>query len=48
MKHTKRLEENIFADVVEKLPLLTVSQRKYLHEILSDKKSCLLHLKRSF
>ena len=38
MKHTKRLEENIFADVVEKLPSLTVSQRKYLHEILSDKK----------
>lgn len=38
MKHTKRLEENIFADVVEKLSSLTVSQRKYLHEILSDKK----------
>ena len=38
MKHTKRLEENIFADIVEKLPSLTVSQRKYLHEILSDKK----------
>ncbi|MBI2471144.1 MAG: hypothetical protein HYV59_07870 [Planctomycetes bacterium] len=38
MKHTKRFEENIFADVIEKLQLLTVSQRKYLHEILSDKK----------
>ena len=38
MKHTKRLEENIFADVVEKLVSLTVSQRKYLHEILSEKK----------
>lgn len=38
MKNTKRLEENIFADVVEKLQSLTVSQRKYLHETLSDKK----------
>ncbi len=38
MKQTERLEGNVFADVVEKLPLLTISQRKYLHEILSDKK----------
>jgi len=48
MKHTKRLEENIFADVVEKLQSLTVSQRKYLHEILSDKKKLSVASKKGF
>ena len=38
MQHAKRMEECIFADVVEKVQLLTTSQRKYLQEILSGPK----------
>jgi hypothetical protein len=38
MQHAKRMEECIFADVVEKVQFLTTSQRKYLQEILSGQK----------
>ncbi len=48
MKHAKQLEENIFADVVEKVQALTISQRKYLLEILSDKKNVSIAIKKRF
>jgi len=46
MKNTKQLKENIFADVIEKVQSLTVSQRKYLREILSDRQKLRNSLKK--
>ena len=34
MQHAKRIEEDIFADVIEKIQFLTTSQQKFLHEML--------------
>ncbi|MEK6657583.1 MAG: hypothetical protein AABY58_09095 [Nitrospirota bacterium] len=35
MQNTKQREEDIFADVLEKIQSLTASQQKFLQEILS-------------
>ena len=35
MQNTKQREEDIFADVLEKIQTLTASQQKFLQEILS-------------
>jgi len=37
MQHTKHItDENIFTDVLDKIRLLTVSQRKFLHEMIAQ------------
>ena len=38
MQHAKRIEEDIFADVIEKIQFLTTSQQKFLQEMLSRHK----------
>lgn len=35
MEHTKHIEKNILAEVLEKIQLLTVSHQKFLYEILA-------------
>lgn len=37
MEHTKHLEKDILAEVIEKIQLLTVSQQKFLHEMLAGR-----------
>lgn len=37
MRHTKTIENGIFADVIEKIQMLTASQQKFLREMMSDR-----------
>jgi len=34
MEHTKHMRKDILAEVIEKIQYLTVSQQKFLHEML--------------
>ncbi len=37
MGHTRVIEKDIFADVIEKIQMLTVSQQKFLQEMLAGR-----------
>ncbi|GFP33664.1 hypothetical protein HKBW3S42_02001, partial [Candidatus Hakubella thermalkaliphila] len=37
MGHTRVTEKDIFADVIEKIQMLTVSQQKFLQEMLAGR-----------
>ncbi len=37
MEHARIMKQDIFADVIEKIQLLTIAQQKFLHEMLSDR-----------
>ena len=37
MGHTRVVEKDIFADVIEKIQMLTVSQQKFLQEMLAGR-----------
>ena len=48
VQNTKQREEDIFADVLEKIQTLTASQQKFLQEILSRHEKIRPFLKRVF
>lgn len=48
MQNTKQREEDIFADVLEKIKTLTASQQKFLQEILLRHEKVAVHPKKSF
>lgn len=37
MRHARAMEKGIFADVIEKIEMLTVSQQKFLQEMLASR-----------
>jgi len=53
MGHAKAIEKDIFADVIEKIQMLTASQQRFLQEMLSSREKVSLTsktklLKKSF
>ncbi len=37
MGHAKAIRQDIFADIIEKIQMLTLSQQKFLHEMLAGR-----------
>ena len=46
MGHAKAIEKDIFADVIEKIHMLTASQQRFLREMLSSREKVSLTSKR--
>lgn len=46
MGHAKAIEKDIFADVIEKIHMLTASQQRFLQEMLSSREKVSLTSKK--
>jgi len=46
MGHAKAIEKDIFADVIEKIQMLTASQQRFLQEMLSSREKVSLTSKK--